>query len=141
MSGATARRVVAVEVPEPSPGLFSNCLMVGDMVHVSGQHAGRPGGGLLGDGSVRDQTRQSLRKIVALVEAAGGRAADIVKLTVYLTQMDRKSEVSEARREFFREPLPCSTLIGVNALVAPGLAVEIDAVAVIGCGAREEATA
>jgi len=110
-------------------------------VHVSGQHAGRPGGGLLGDGSVRDQTRQSLRKIVALVEAAGGRAADIVKLTVYLTQMDRKSEVSEARREFFREPLPCSTLIGVNALVAPGLAVEIDAVAVIGCGAREEATA
>ena len=138
---AVAAQRLAARVPEPPPGLFSNCLVVGDTVHVSGQHAGRPGGGLLGDGSVRDQTRQSLRKIMALVEAAGGHAADILKLTVYLTEMDRKGEVSEAWREFFGEPLLCSTLIGVNALVAPELSVEIGAIAVLGCGARQEASA
>ncbi|MFT8242932.1 RidA family protein [Roseomonas sp. BN140053] len=122
-------------MPEPPPGLFSNALVVGSTVYLSGQHAGAPGGGLLGDGSVLDQTRQALRKLVALVEAAGGSAADIVKLTVYLADMDRKAEVSAARREFFRDPLPCSTLVGVNALAAPDLLVEVDAVAVLGAGA------
>jgi enamine deaminase RidA (YjgF/YER057c/UK114 family) len=136
VTGAPVRRIVSPGVPEPPPGLFSNCLVVGDTVHVSGQHAGLPGGGIAGEGSVLEQTRASLRKIVALVEAAGGEAADIVKLTVYLTEMDRKVEVSAARREFFREPLPCSTLVGVNALVDPGLLVEIDAIAVLGAGGR-----
>lgn len=126
------RKVTTPAVPEPPPGLFSNCLVAGNTVHISGQHAGAPAGGVLGDGSVEDQTRQSLRKVIALVEAAGGSAADIVKLTVYLTRMDEKAAVSKARRECFAEPLPCSTLVGVNALVAPDLAVEIDAIAVLG---------
>ena len=135
MTRPPARQVVAAAVPEPPPGLFSNCLAVGDTIHVSGQHAGGPDGTVTGGGSVVEQTRASLRKIVALVEAAGGGAADIVKLTVYLTEIDRKAEVSAARREFFGDPMPCSTLVGVNALVMPGLLVEIDAIAVLGAGA------
>jgi enamine deaminase RidA (YjgF/YER057c/UK114 family) len=134
MSTAPARQVTTPAVPEPPAGLFSNCLVVGNTVHISGQHAGAPGGGAMGDGSVLDQTRHALHKIVALVEAAGGTAADIVKLTVYLTDMSRRAEVSVARREFFAEPLPCSTLVGVNALVAPELLVEVDALAMLGAG-------
>ncbi|UFN48187.1 RidA family protein [Roseomonas sp. OT10] len=125
------RRVATPAVPEPPPGLFSNCLVAGGLIHVSGQHAGAPGGGVLGDGSVADQTRHALHKVLALVEAAGGSAAGVVKLTVYLTDMARKAEVSAARREFFADPMPCSTLVGVAALVAPELLVEVDALAVL----------
>lgn len=129
------RRITSPDVPEPPPGLFSNCLAVGDTLYVSGQHAGAPGGGLLGDGSMHDQTRQALLKIRALVEAAGGTLADIVKLTVFVTDIGRRNEVSAARREFFGgEPLPCSTLVEVSGFVAPELLVEIEAIAVIGAG-------
>ena len=126
-------QVTTPAVPEPPPGLFSQCLVVGDTIHIAGQHAGAPGGGVLGDGSVEDQARHAFRRVLALIEAAGGTARDVVKLTIYLTRMEERAAVSRARREFFTEtPLPCSTLVGVNALVDPALAVEIDAIAVIG---------
>jgi enamine deaminase RidA (YjgF/YER057c/UK114 family) len=128
------RKVITPAVPEPPGGIFSQCLVVGDTVHISGQHAGAPGGGLLGDGSPQDQARQSFRKVIALVEAAGGTAADIVKLTFYLTRIEDRAAVSAVRREFFSDPMPCSTLVGVKALVAPELLVELDAVAVLGAG-------
>jgi len=88
--------------------------------------------GVVGGGSVLEQTREALRRVLALIEAAGGDAASVVKLTVYLRDMSRKADVSAARREVFAEPMPCSTLIGVNELVAPDLLVEVDAIAVIG---------
>lgn len=132
---STIRVVTAPQVPEPPPGLFSNCLVVGDTIHISGQHAGSAGGAI-GGNSVLNQTREALRRVLSLINAAGGSADDVVKLTVYLCDMSRKSDVSAARREVFAEPLPCSTLVGVNALADPDLLVEIDAIAVIGAGGR-----
>lgn len=133
--GSRIRRVTAPEALEPPPGLFSNCLVVGDQIHVSGQHAGTSDGAV-GGASVLNQTREALKRVLALVRAAGGDAADVVKLTIYLTDMERKGEVGAARREFFREPFPCSTLVGISALAARDLMVEIEAVAVRGAGAR-----
>ena len=130
------RKIITPAVPEPPPGSFSNCLVVGDTVYVSGQHAGAPGGGILGDGSMLDQTRQALKKIKAIVEAAGATMADIVKLTVYVTDISKRAEVSAARREFFSGDFPCSTLVGITALAAPGLLVEVDATAIIEAAAR-----
>jgi enamine deaminase RidA (YjgF/YER057c/UK114 family) len=124
------RKVLCEAVPEPAPGLFSNCMRVGDTIYVSGQHAGTPEGAVGGD-DVFDQTTEALRRVVALVDAAGGLAGDIVKLTIYLTDMARRADVSRARRAVFAEPMPCSTLVGVAALVAPGLVVEIDAIAIL----------
>ena len=125
------QRITAAGAPEPPPGLFSNAVKAGNTLYLSGQHAGAPGGGVLGDGSMHDQTRRSLLKIKALVEAAGGTMADVVKLTVYVTDMARRAEVSAARREFFSGDLPCSTMVQVAALAAPELMVEIEAVAVL----------
>ena len=132
------RVVTAPDVPEPPPGLFSNCLVTGETIHISGQHAGTPQGAVGGD-LVLLQTREALRRVLALIAAAGGSAEDVVKLNVYLCDMDRRADVSAARREVFAEPLPCSTLVGVNALVSPDLLVEIDAIAVIGYGGRQRA--
>lgn len=127
------RVVTAPDVPEPPAGLFSNCLVVGNTIHISGQHAGTREGAT-GGSDMFAQTQEALRRMRALIEAAGGTIADIVKLTIYVTDMSRKAEVSRARRTIFTDPMPCSTLVGVQALAEPGLLVEIDAVAILGAG-------
>jgi enamine deaminase RidA (YjgF/YER057c/UK114 family) len=131
---ASKRRVTTDQVPEPPHGLFSNAFAIGETVYLSGQHAGAPGGGLIGDAGVASQMRESLNKIKALVEAAGGRMSDIVKLTIYVTDISKRAEISAVRREFFSGDMPCSTLLGITALSAPDLVVEVDAMAVIGSG-------
>jgi len=125
------QRITTPKVSEPPPGLFSQALRAGDTLYISGQHAGAPGGGVLGDGTMEDQARQALRKIQALVEAAGGTMANVIKLTVFVTDVARRGEVSAARREFFTGDLPCSTLVEVRALAEPAYLVEIEAVAVL----------
>lgn len=129
------RQCLSAAVPEPSPGLFSNCFEAGGVVYVSGQHAGTAEG-VVGSGSMLEQAREALRRVVALVTSAGGGAGDIVRLTVYVTDMARKAEVSAARREVFAAPFPCSTLVGVATLGTPDLLVELDAIAVLGTGGR-----
>jgi enamine deaminase RidA (YjgF/YER057c/UK114 family) len=126
------RKVTTPAVPEPPGGAYSQCLVVGDNVFIAGQTAGAPGGGILGNGSMEDQTRQAFKKIKALIEAAGATMADIVKLTVYVTDMSKRPEVWVARKEFFTADFPCSTLIGISSLAEPAMTVEIDATAIIG---------
>jgi 2-iminobutanoate/2-iminopropanoate deaminase len=134
------RAVISPEVAEPPPGLFTNCLITGDTIHISGQHAGTPDGAVGGD-SMLAQSREAFRRVLALIEAAGGSADNVVKLTIYVCDMTRRVEVSSARREYFAEPLPCSTLVGVNALVSPDLLIEIDAIAILGASRSQIASA
>ena len=63
------KRITAGGVTEPPPGTFSQCLVAGDMIYVSGQHAGTDDGGVGGDGSMLSQATIALEKIKALVEA------------------------------------------------------------------------
>lgn len=133
---SVVRMVTSPAVPEPPSGLFSNCLVVGSTIHISGQHAGSPQGPI-GGASMLQQSREAIRRVLALIAAAGATADDVVKLTIYLCDMTRRAEFSAARREFFADPLPCSTLVGVAALASPDLLVEIDALAVIGAGGRQ----
>ncbi len=127
---ARFRRVTAPAVPEPPPGLFSNCLVAGDTIYVSGQHAGGAGGAPEGDRSMAGQTRTTLARIKVLVEAAGATMDDVVKLTVFTTDIGQRAAISEARRAFFAGDFPCSTLVEVRGLVHPDLIVEIEAVAI-----------
>ena len=135
---ALAQTVIdAAGVNAPPPAArFSNALLLGARLVVSGMHAGDGQGGVLGDGSPQDQARVTLEKIKALVEAAGGVMDDVVLLRVYLTRIDDKADVGRARAGFFTEPYPCSTLVQISGLVDPGLVVEIEAEAVIGSSAR-----
>lgn len=76
------------------------------------------------------QATSALGKIKALVEAAGGTMADIAKLTIFVTDITKRPEIGEARRNFFSGDFPCSTLVEVSSLADPGLLVEIEALAV-----------
>lgn len=120
-------RAVSPQVGEPQPGTWSNCLVAGGVAYVAGMTAS---GGDLTDEYT--QARDIFGKIRHLVEAAGGTMADIVTVTIFVTDITQREKVWQARREFFTGNFPCSTLVQVAALANPSLKVEINAVAHIG---------
>jgi enamine deaminase RidA (YjgF/YER057c/UK114 family) len=124
------KRIQSSEVAEPPPGTFSQCLVAGDMIFVAGQTAGTADGGVGGDGTMLSQATIVFGKIKALLEAAGGMMADIAKLTVYVTDISGRAQITEARKKFFTGDFPCSTLLEISALAQPGLLVEIEAIAI-----------
>jgi len=121
-------------VPEPPGGIFSNALKVGDQVFLAGMTATGEDGKAIGGASAYEQARICFQRITALADAAGGSIADVVKMTVYLTNMEDRAELLRARQGFFTPPMPCSTLIGVDALARPDLLVEVDATMALGAG-------
>ncbi|MEK9662927.1 MAG: Rid family hydrolase [Alphaproteobacteria bacterium] len=125
-------RVRHDDVTEPPPATWSNCLVVDDWIYTAGMTA-RDGTTILGQDEY-GQARAIFGKLEKLLDAAGARMDDIVKLVVYVTDISRREEVWRARREFFAEPFPVSTLVEVSALAAPALKVEIEAVARRGAG-------
>lgn len=128
------RRVTSPSVPEPPPERWSNCLFVDGIAYVSGMTA-RAGDKVAGADEY-EQSKVIFGKIKGMVEAAGGTMADVVKITVYVTNIKNNTKVWAARREFFTGDFPASTLVEVSALAAPEILVEIEAIAHIGKGKR-----
>jgi enamine deaminase RidA (YjgF/YER057c/UK114 family) len=124
-------RATTPDVPEPAPGTWSNCLVAGGVAYLAGMTAR---GAELGDEYA--QSTAIFTKIRHLVEAAGGTMADIVKVTIFVTDISQREKVWQARREFFTGNFPTSTLVQVAALADPSLKVEINAVAHIGANKR-----
>ena len=128
-------RAISPNVPEPAPGTWSNCLVVNGVAYVAGMIA-RGRDGKVVEGDEYEQARIIFAKIRDLVEAAGGSLADVVKVTIFVTDITRREKVWRARREFFTGDFPVSTLVQVAALAEPAVMVEIDAIAHIGAGRR-----
>lgn len=124
------RQVSSDRVSEPAGPTYSNCLTFGDTVFLAGMTAGDGKGGMAGNGTPHGQARQCLLKIRRMLKAAGCSMRDVVKLTVYVTDIGIRPDVSRARAEFFSPPMPCSTLVQVVALADPRFVIEIDATAV-----------
>lgn len=103
----------------------------GRTVYVSGQVAMDAGGDVVGEGDAKAQTEKVLDNVSVVLEEAGGTLDDIVKVTVFITDMGMYDEVHEVRRRYFAEPYPASSMVEVSALIDPRLLVEVEAVAVI----------
>jgi len=114
---------------EPPRATWSNCLVIGNEIALSGITARGKDGAPIGGASVEQQTLAILRRIAELVEAAGGGVQNLYKLVIYVTDIARKDEINAARAAFFKGIFPCSTLVEVKGLVFPDLLVEIDAFA------------
>jgi enamine deaminase RidA (YjgF/YER057c/UK114 family) len=119
-------RPVSPEVAEPQPGTWSNCLVVNGVAYVAGMTAGGA------EGDEYAQAKVIFTKILHLLEAAGGTMSDVVKVTIFVTDITQREKVWQARREFFTGNFPASTLVQAAALANPSLKVEIEAVAHIG---------
>ncbi len=126
-------KVSVPDVAEAAPGLWSNAIRAGDLLFISGQVA-RPfegGDGLVGQDEY-EQTRHVFSRIERIVRAAGGTMGDLVKMTIYVVNIGKNTDVWRARREFFSGDFPASTLVEVRSLAKPEVLVEIEAVAYLG---------
>ena len=124
-------RVSSPEVPDPPPGTWSNCLVVDGVAYIAGMTAGVAAPNTTAADEYA-QAKAIFAKIKHLVEAAGGSMADILKVTIFVTDIAQREKVWQSRREFFTGNFPASTLVQVAALAHPSLKVEIDAIAHIG---------
>lgn len=124
------------------PGLLSSpafnhaVLKAGRPVHIAGQLALAEDGSVVGEGDVTAQSERVWQQVRAVVEAAGGTMADLVKITTYITEADHVAPVLESRvRQFPTGQVPASALLIVKALARPEFLVEIEAVALVEDGA------
>jgi 2-iminobutanoate/2-iminopropanoate deaminase len=117
-------------LPEPISH-YTDAVVAGKTVYVSGQGALDAQGTLVGRGDVVAQTRQVLDNMKLALAAAGGTLDDVTKVTVYLKNVDDRPKVNEVRKEYFKDNKPASTLIEISRFAIDGMLVEIEAVAVL----------
>ena len=88
-------------------------------------------GTVVGEGDIKLQTETVLDHVKTVLREAGGGMDDVVKVTVFITDMGLYDEIHEVRRRYFGDPYPASSMVEVSALIDPRLLIEIEAVAVI----------
>ncbi len=111
-------------------GPYSQATRAGDMVFFSGQVPIDPATGQLVDGDIAAQARRAFDNLRAVCEAAGGSFDDIVRVGLYLTDLGQFAQVNAVMAEYFSQPYPARSTIGVSALPR-GAAFEVDAVMVL----------
>jgi len=127
----TDRQEYRVEgLPEPFSH-YTDAVRAGDLLFVSGCVALDANGELVGEGDVVAQARQVFSNIGLCLAAAGASFADVVKVTIFLTDIADRARINPVREQFFGETRPASTLVEVSALVLPELLIEVEAVAVV----------
>lgn len=109
-------------------GPYSQAVKVGNLLYTSGQLPIDPVTGAFPDGGIKEQTRQSLLNVKAILEAAGLTMANVVKTTVFMADMNDFSDMNSVYSEFFSQPYPARSAVAVKALPKDAL-VEIEVVA------------
>jgi 2-iminobutanoate/2-iminopropanoate deaminase len=104
---------------------------VGQTIYVAGQLPYDGDGNLIGQGDIKAQARRVFENVRKVVEAGGGTMNEVVKLTVFVTDVRYREPYGEVRSEFFGPNPPASTLVQVANLAVPGALIEIEAVAVL----------
>jgi 2-iminobutanoate/2-iminopropanoate deaminase len=127
--------ISSARLPKPPPQTWSTAIRVGDVLYVSGTTARGPDGETVQGKDEYEQTKVIFTKIRHAVEAAGGTMNDVTKMTIFVTNIKRNTEVWRARKEFFTGDFPASTLVEVRALAKPEILLEIEVVAHIGSSA------
>lgn len=126
----TRRELRVAALAEPISH-YTDAVVAGDLLFVSGVVAIDGEGALVGGDDVVAQTRQVFENLRAVLDGAGCGFEDVVKVTVYLTDVDDRPKLNPVRQEIFGEARPASTLVEVSRLAVPGAKVEIEAVALI----------
>jgi 2-iminobutanoate/2-iminopropanoate deaminase len=116
--------------PEPISH-YTDAVLAGDLLFVSGCVPVDADGRLVGGDDVVAQARQTFANVGAVLAAGGSSFADVVKVTIFLTDVDDRPEINPIRQEFFGETRPASTLIEASRLAIPGAKIEVEAVALV----------
>ncbi|HYK30034.1 MAG TPA: RidA family protein [Streptosporangiaceae bacterium] len=111
---------------------YTDAVRHGDLLFISGCGPFDEENRIVGGDDAAQQCRQVLKNIDKILVAANATFADVLKVTVYLTDVGDRTVINPVRKEFFGQTRPASTLIAVAALAFPEMKVEIDAVAALG---------
>ena len=122
------KKVISTPKAPAAIGPYSQAIQVGNLIYTSGQIPIDPATGQLVEGGIKEQTRQSLSNIQAILQEAGLTMASVVKTTVFMADMADFAEMNSVYAEFFPEPYPARSAVAVKTLPKNAL-VEIEVVA------------
>ena len=125
-----SRQIIQTDKAPAAIGPYSQAVRAGDTVYLSGQIPLDPSTGLMVEGDITAQARRSFENLKAVCEAAGGSLGDIVRLGLYLTDLDNFAAVNAVMSEFFQAPYPARSTVEVSGLPR-GARFEVDAVMVL----------
>ena len=120
-------------VAAPLKGYYSNAVKAsaGPLLFIAGQVAIDKQGKVVGKGDLKAQAVQALENIKAILEANNATMDDVVKVTLYVTDMRAYDELTDIRMKYFPKNGPASVIVEVSKLALPDLMVEIEAVAAV----------
>src|SRR5271169_4107696 len=128
---ASVRYIISPSLPKPAG--FSHVVEVsgGRTLYVSGLVASDPSGKVVGPGDLRAQTKQVFEKLKTVLADSGATIDDVVKVTIFVTDMTDRKAFREVRDSYFLKASPASTFVQVVSLVQPEFMIEMEAVAVV----------
>ena len=130
-------KVISTKKAPAAIGPYSQAIQVGNLVYTSGQIPIDPSTGTFVEGGIKEQTRQSLTNVKAILEETGLSMSDVVKTTVFLADMGDFTDMNAVYAEFFSEPYPARSAVAVKTL-PKGALVEIEVVAAIDIKAQHK---
>ena len=110
---------------------YSRAVKVGNIVEVTGTVASDENGQLVGKDDPYAQTKFIYQKIEKVLQQAGAGMKDVVRVRMFVTDIQRWQEFGRAHSEFFKEIKPCNTMVQVSAMIEPDYLVEIEATAIL----------
>ena len=122
------KQVISTPKAPAAIGPYSQAIRVGNLIYTSGQIPINPATGQFVEGGIKEQTRQSLTNVKAILEEAGTSMANVVKTTVFMADMNDFADMNTVYAEFFTEPFPARSAVAVKTL-PKGALVEIEVVA------------
>lgn len=125
-----SRQPISTNAAPAAIGPYSQAVRAGDTVYLSGQIALDPATGLIVEGDVAAQARRAFTNLKAVCAAAGGSLDDVVRVGLFLVDMDHFAAVNAVMGEYFEAPYPARSTVQVSALPRGGL-FEVDAVMVL----------
>ena len=128
MINQMSKKAINTEKAPKAIGPYSQAIQVGNLIYTSGQLPINPTTGAFPEGGIKEQTRQSLCNIQAILEEAGLTMSNVVKTTVFLADMNDFADMNAVYAEFFTQPYPARSAVAVKTLPKNAL-VEIEVVA------------
>ena len=122
------KQVISTPKAPAAIGPYSQAIRVGNLIYTSGQIPINPATGQFVEGGIKEQTRQSLTNVQAILQEAGLTMSHVVKTTVFLADMNDFADMNAVYAEFFTEPFPARSAVAVKTL-PKGALVEIEVVA------------
>ena len=122
------KKIISTTKVPSAIGPYSQAIQVGNLIYTSGQIPINPATGSFVEGGIKEQTRQSLLNVKAILEEAGLIMGNVVKTTVFMADMNDFADMNAVYAEFFTEPYPARSAVAVKTL-PKGALVEIEVVA------------